>query len=377
MKKKEDFIKAIGPADARFEASIHQTLGEMQRKEDEKPMKRISVSFAIVLTIILLAAMAMAAATQWGVFDFIANQQGEGKVLEEAAALLQSDLPQEGGQAEGATFTLREAVYDGKELYMVVAVTPKDAQTMLLGVDATPSDSMVNMGPQFEGVTASIEEYAAQQGKTQLLHTNIYDNVEANGVEGLVSTMDYVMEQDGTLVYILKGSLETEAVSVPVELICMTSPYEDSVDGLIYTMEKTVRTPLNFTLQTAQVRDSVSSTQPALYSDCGVQVDRVTLSSTAMATHVMIEFSVVDAAAYALTDDGLWFEFLDANGERLPDGPMGSGSVYAVDEAGTRFIQEDSLTAMETLPEKVVLRGYNAWEKNRYETHEIELNPAK
>ena len=104
-----------------------------------------------------------------------------------------------------------------------------------------------------------------------------------------------------------------------------------------------------------------------------MQVTSVTLTSTPMNTYTRIEFTVTDVDAYAKTDEGLWFEFLDENGERLPSGSSTGGAVTPVGDDGLHFVQTDSLIAMESFPETVTLRGYNCWEKNRYETHTFEM----
>lgn len=375
MKRKDDFIRAIGPADDDFARNIHQTLTDLQRKEEEKPVKKFSVSFALVMAVLLIAAVAVAAAAQWGVFDFLSGRQNQGPVLPEAAELLQRDIPQTGGETEQATFTLREAVLDGKALYMVVAITPRDAKTMLLGVDAMPTDTMINMGPLFAEENIAIEAWTEQNGKTTMLQTNIYDNAAEEGAMPLVQSMDYVLEADGTLVYMLNGTFEPAEASVDIELICSTMPWVKAADG--YTMDEAQRerASLTLTLNTHAVTNTVVSDTPVVYADCGVRVDRVTLTGTAMSTHARVEFTIVDPEAYALTDDGLWFEFLDADGERLPSGSMGTGSIYEAEDGS--LVQEDDLAAMETLPETITLRGYNAWEKNRYEAHDITLTPEQ
>ncbi|MDL2318899.1 hypothetical protein LJC74_07500 [Eubacteriales bacterium OttesenSCG-928-A19] len=372
MKRKEDFIDAIGPADADFVASIHHTLTELQQREDERPVKKFSVSLGVVLAIVLIAAIAVAAAAQWGIFDFIDNRHNQGPVLPEATELLQQDIAQEGGVTGMASFELREAVLDGRSLFMVVAVHPLDAETMLLGTDTMPSDGIINMGPLFAGETATIADWAERNGRTRLVHTNIYDETGRTDGEPLISSLDYILEEDGTLVYMLNGTCETAEPTVAIELVCSTMPWvkdggEDSLDET-----RRERASLRFTLDAPQITNVATYDTPTVFADCGVRVDRVTLSGTAMSTHAHVEFTVIDADAYALTDGGLWFEFLDGNGERLPSGSVGSGSISAVEGTdGKQMVQEDDLAAMETLPETIILRGYNAWEKNRYETHEM------
>ena len=72
---------------------------------------------------------------------------------------------------------------------------------------------------------------------------------------------------------------------------------------------------------------------------------------------------------YRLTDDGLWFEYLDENGDIIGSGALGGGSIGPINESTLRNRQTDSLAAMDALPDTVTLRAYNCWTKERYETH--------
>lgn len=107
-----------------------------------------------------------------------------------------------------------------------------------------------------------------------------------------------------------------------------------------------------------------------------MRVDQVTLWGTAMATHVEVEFTVVDEAAYALTDGGLFFEFLDEKDERIAEGVAAGNGVFPVEGAAgneKKFLQKDTFAAMDELPTKITIQGFNIWEKNRYEAHAFEL----
>lgn len=373
MKNKEDFERALGPADPAFVAAIHQTLHKLEKQEEEKPMRKFSASLVLVLSLLLLTAVAFAAVTQWGVLDFLGGYENGGEVLPEAAELVQSDVGQEGGQTESATFALREALMDGTDLYMVVAIQPNDPKTLLLGVDAMPSDPISMLLRDNEEDT-TIMDYAYQNGYDTLMRTNIYDAVGELGQEGVVDSLDYRLEEDGTLVYIIYGSARTSEDTLPVELVCTVTPFVDITvdDSLDVELRKESR--LSFTLEAKPQGETLVSTKPTVYTDCGVRVDSLTLTKSPMATYVEVIFTVIDEAQYALTDDGLWFEFLTEDGEVIQDSVIGGGEVGPLEgaPAGT-YVQRISLTALSNLPERVVMRGYNCWEKNRYEAHLFEL----
>ena len=104
---KRDFRKAFGKPDAAFVSTVENTLRRL-REEEERPVKRklrLSAAIAVAACLILTAA-AFAAATHWGLFDFLNQGQDDG-VLPEAAEIVVTAPPQEGGQGDLATFHLR------------------------------------------------------------------------------------------------------------------------------------------------------------------------------------------------------------------------------------------------------------------------------
>ena len=156
--------------------------------------------------------------------------------------------------------------------------------------------------------------------------------------------------------------------------------YEENADeptyastGYVTDEENQQETELAFTLDDANRHNTLASSQSAEYPSCGVRVDSVRLTASPMALYYEIHFTVTDEAAYAATEDGVWFEFLDANGNALPDGATRGAEVQP--QADGSLVQSGSLAAREELPETVTLRAYNCWTQERYESHELTLEP--
>lgn len=369
MKTSDDFRRAMSQAGPAFEAAVRRTLAQLQSNEEEHPVKKLSTGLVIALSILLIVTIAVAAAAQWGIFDFLSYRGWADRALPDARQLVQTKVPQQSGATEHAAFTLREAVYDGEKTYLVVAAAPVKENVLLVGPDTLPEDPMIDLGPQFAGSALSVADYARQQGKDMLVSVSVADRAAMQGLEGCVNSLDYILEEDGSLVLMITGNKPSSDAELPIELSCCTTPLGEGVAA-------TDRTTLSFTLANAQNKasvSSVSSRQSAIFADCGVEVTSVALTASPMNTYARIEFTVTDRDAYAKTDDGLWFEFLDENGQRIPSGTDGGGSVEPTGSDGLSFVQKVSLAAMKQLPKTVTLRGYNCWEKNRYETHTFEM----
>ena len=389
---KRDFRKAFGKPDAAFVSTVENTLRRL-REEEERPVKRklrLSAAIAVAACLILTAA-AFAAATHWGLFDFLNQGQDDG-VLPEAAEIVVTAPPQEGGQGDLATFHLREAVYDGEYAYMIVDVTPREG-LLLYGPSYGPKDLMSDLTGD-DSIPMTIGEYA-EKNDLQMASVAVSTALDALGEE-FISSIDCHMEADGTLVLMLTCKIAgNDGAALADTLQCSVSPlilsangddaitygyFDEGGDDPLYAstgytldQENRQETDLAFTLAEAGGHDALASAQSAEYPSCGVRVDSVSFTASPMALYYEVHFIITDEAAYAATEDGVWFEFLDANGDALSGGVTRTGEVTRQKDGS--LVQSGSLAAQNELPETVTLRAYNCWTKERYETNELTLNP--
>ena len=390
--KKRDFRAAFGKPDADFVSCVQYTLRRL-REEEERPVKRkLRLSAAIaVAACLILATAAFAAVSHWGLFDFL-DQGGDSGALPEAAEIVATDPPQEGGEGELASFRLREAVYDGEYVYMVVDATPADGM-LLLGPDMLPPDEMRNM-TRDDSIPMTIGEYA-EANDLQMAIVGISTAAAAEGAEDAIASFDWRLEADGTLVFMLSGDAPRGAGDAfETTLLCSVTPLVSAAEGEGIIMqyfeedgEEPVskyigygvdeahiqRSELAFALTAAGSAEAQAYDLGAAYPGCGVRVERVTFEPSPMALYYEIRFTITDEAAYAATEDGVQFEFLDANGERLPDGATMSGQTAA--QADGSLVQSGSLSAQSDLSQIAALRAFNCWTKERYESHELTLEP--
>lgn len=387
--KKRDFRTAFGKPDADFVSCVQNTLHRL--REEERPVKRkLRLSAAIaVAACLILATAAFAAVSHWGLFDFLNQGAGSG-TLPEAAEIVATDPPQEGGAGKLASFRLREAVYDGEYVYMVVDATPADG-LLLLGPGLLPSDAMRNLTKE-DSDAMTIGEYAGEND-LQMAIVGISTAAAAEGAEDAITSFDWRLEADGTLVFMLSGEApQGMGDAFETTLLCSVTPLVPAAKGEGITMqyfeedgEEPVskyigydvdeahiqRSELAFALTAAGPAEAQAYDLDAAYPGCGVRVERVTFEPSPMALYYEIRFTITDEAAYAATEDGVQFEFLDANGERLPDGATMSGQTAA--QADGSLVQSGSLSAQSDLSQIAALRAFNCWTKERYESHELTL----
>lgn len=390
--KKRDFRAAFGKPDADFVSCVQYTLRRL-REEEERPVKRkLRLSAVIaVAACLILATAAFAAVSHWGLFDFLNQGAGSG-ALPEAAEIVATDPPQEGGEGELASFRLRETVYDGEYVYMVVDATPADG-ILLLGPGLLPPDAMRDLTKE-DSDAMTIGEYA-EANDLQMAIVGISTAAAAEGAEDAIASFDWRLEADGTLVFMLSGDAPRGAGDAfETTLLCSVTPLVSAAEGegiimqyfeedgeepvskyIGYDVDEAhiQRSELAFALTAAGSAEAQAYDLGAAYPGCGVRVERVTFEPSPMALYYEIRFTITDEAAYAATEDGVQFEFLDANGERLPDGATMSGQTAA--QADGSLVQSGSLSAQSDLSQIAALRAFNCWTKERYESHELTLEP--
>jgi hypothetical protein len=362
-----DWKSAFGPTPEAFKQNVSFTL---KKVKEDKPVKKIKTAtvVAMAMIVLLLAAVAYAASTQWGVFSFFEYRYDK-QMPPEAKNALQTNVPQIGGEEADVAFKVREALYDGNQLHVIIEARPKDAgKIFLLGFDQMPGDLVSNAGPLYEGDTRTFAQAAAEEGKSLI---NIGMGIKANDkhVDG---SADCLVEEDGTLVINLSGPLSVQGDTVPLVCVYSISKWTDErpVAG------QTVSGQFTFELTSDTNRTQKQFSRPAAIEKTGVTVDKILLTKTDAGVYAELTFTILPDASEAeaaTARGGLWFEYLDDKGQRIELGTSSQGSIDGATlpngkKSDTQFVQMESLDLIE-LPDSVTVRGFDCMEKTRFGQH--------
>ena len=358
----EDWKNAFGAVPDAFQKSVRIALGRIQERETMqhttiKRSKRRAV--LIAACILLLATTAYAAAVHFGIASFFERR---GKQLpDNAAGMVQTAVPQKTPDSALVSFSVREAVYSAEQFYVVLEARPtKPDDFLLLCMDAMPDDPALNMG--IADTDATLKELAVQQGKTLLqVGAGIFI-----GEQYVMNTADYLTESDGTVVMMLSGTGAGNAGKQ--QFMCKTSviPYDAQAN---IRMDAEKKDSFTFTLEAPAFNEPIlyGEQQPTVVKGAGVTVERVEWKATALEIYAELYFKINSSATAeqrAVASKSLWFEYLDANGNRFADGISGIGSIEETGDGG--FVQKTSLAAMETLPASITVRAYDFAEETRF-----------
>ncbi|MGN0773097.1 MAG: hypothetical protein ACI4MP_04830 [Candidatus Ventricola sp.] len=381
-----------------------RTLRAAKGKEQEKPImrKKISLAVAFALIAVALCAVAIAAANRWGMLDFVDRYAVDHYIPEDAQDYVQTDVARL--QNEWVTVSVRELYYDGRTARMTVDVTPRDEHVLLVGEDVCLSDPFINLTHEYvmdgENDMRTVYQVIGEEGYEAVYAATSCTFDEEHGITG--GSMDYILGEDGTLTIFQQEEYADNRPQREVTFQAILMPYDAPLDPEGYanyaarkTLEATITMTASVTstdapAQEGEIPNVYVSCAPAEYPSVGVRVDRLTIEVKPQDIYAIVEYTVTDREAYAKTEDGLWFEFIDPDREidparegtyvqqRLTSGLSGGGMVMPLDDEGdepTAFRQTETLGRNE-LHDAYTLRAFNCWEKDRYETHTFSMRTA-
>ncbi len=374
---KEDFVRRYRDEmqGVRVSPELKQrTLKALIEQEESVMKKKCSAALAFAMAL-LICAVAVAAASRFGMLDFAKRQ--DNYVPEDAQSYVQSDVMRM--ENELVTVELRELYYDGLVSRMTVDVKPKSDKIMLLAEDMMMEDPWINMTPMqinFDKIYTETVLDVYRNGDYEAVYSvspmlRMVGNDDITGGTG-----DHNLNDDGTFTVYQQWEYASYQPQREVIFSLTLFPYTETLDQLDIDGRIDLKQPITLT-EADYDTQTYESTTPVVFPSVGVQVDKLTIDVRAQEIHATIDFTVIDAEAYAKLDEGLWFEFVDPNSaetepyhQRLQSGLVGGGTMVSLNEAHTRYRQKESLGRNE-LHEAYTLRAFNAWDKQRYETKEV------
>lgn len=360
-----------------------KTLYAMRGSEERSPkMKRkFSVALVFALVAVLAVAVALAVANHAELLDYM-NASSEAQIPYDAASYIKQGT--ESGEGSMFGVNVREKFYDGRTLRLTVDAAAKAPKTLLYGLDFFPEDSWQDLITlTYDGVDPSDErsilDVYRENGYEQMMRIRL--NVLSKAENDLAdTTQEVVLNDDGTLTFFYVMEFETDEPAREIELSASAKKVMEKDEKTESDDEETVEIAFAVEKENSGGETAVSA-EPVEYESIGVRVDKVSMTAGPLEINYDIEYTVVDAEKFKKTDGGLWFEFIDPNStetepyaQRLKEGFSSTGEVAPVD--GTHYRQTGTLS----LDEKAgsyTLRAYECWEKQRFDTHEIQMKDAE
>lgn len=367
--------------------------------KEPKQMKRkmsLGLAIAFALSTLLCCAVAIAAASRWGMLDFVDRYSAEHYIPEDAQDYVRTDvLTMENDQV---TICIRELYYDGRIARMTADVTPKGEKVLLVGEGMCMEDPFINLTRTYvtdgDNDMRSIYQVIQEEGYAQVYAANV--SLLGADEDMIAGSMDFILGEDGTLTIYAQEEYRNDLPEREATISAIIMPFDQPLtlqSEANYDRRAILETPVTLTAseRTADVADKADgsagvyiSEAPAAYPSVGVLVDRLILEVKPLEIYATVEYTITDTEAYDKMEGGLFFEFIDTDKEgapyeqRLAKGLSGSGwaaPAQGEGEIATKYCQRETLGRNE-LHETYQLRAFNAWDKTRFETCEIAVRPA-
>lgn len=359
-----------------------RTLYAMRGKQERSyQMKRkISVVMACALIGVMLVTVALAVANHTGVLDFI--KRYDVTLPENVTDYVQTDVAS--AESDGLHAAVREAIYDGLRLRMVVDLRMNGEKPLLTAMDCALNDpwTFLNRTAANTEALTVLDAYRVD-GYTELyyLSTSISDGAEEDTMNSYSG--DFTLQEDGTLTCYYEICFMDDLPQRSFTFSSTAIQYVEKDGTMQLDRDHPIaKVDVSFDLTATEIAEErYVSDAPVEYESIGVRVDQVVMTVKPLEIDYVISYTITDPEKYAVTDEGLWFEFIDPNStEAEPSAQRLKAGVTAMDTAGnqdlTKVQEQDGSLALSELRDTYTMRAYECWNKQRFETHEIHMVKA-
>ncbi len=324
-----------------------------QATKEERPVK-MKKFVAIALAVVLMLSATAAVAEELGLFDFLARMMGQ-TVLPGANDLVQSDVAY--GETDDVTYTVKQAVFDGKSVSLLVEMRAKDEETFLMGRSWSPDREVGWYASSIGGIdandTRTLAEYAREKGYTRFVESTIENGDTYHCIEEWNSNV---------LTLLCTFNAEGDELVLPIEY--SSNDYAGNYQCV----------PDEITLTACEPLWTVSSAESFDVPNFGIRIDGVTIIGTPLQSYFYIDYTVT---SYQKHNSFGWnANLVGMDREHLPKGVLGLGSSNGEGTVGMGMARwggqhmtwHGTFGAMEQPPTElmILLRNWDNFDLNEY-----------
>lgn len=359
MKTGEDFRREFPEAEEGFRDAVHDCLLKCHVPQRRARM-RIKPVIAFVLIIALMASVGMAATVEkWSFFNLISVPEDE---IERTKSSFQP-VSMDGSWAD---VTIREAVYDGFAVYMVIDVRPDD-----LGVFLIPDMNAALDDPASRVVSGFPSDVTLAEHIKALGYHTAYRVDVINDLTGYVYPATLELNEDGSFTFYCRQRMTEEknmmqpSLSTAVHVDIKRYTENQVANGS--TILEYAEAELTMDSQPLlEAKRSVPGEWSDVFVNMGVRVSEVEVYRTVLSTYVDAAVEIVDREKYASRGTDYSLFIADREGGSLRSGPF---NIYGITEKPYRSgnYRFNCTLMLEKLPDEMNFVEY-AWDAERNKT---------
>ena len=342
MKYGEDFRREFPHAEEGFKDAMHQSLMTLHDEERRAPM-RFKPLIALILVVLLMMSAGIAATIEeWSLFTSVPEYMQTAS--EEEQALMKSSFSPVTTHGRIADVTVREAIYDGFAVYLVLDIVHSDPTAFLMpdeNVDLSePAGSVVTGWPY----DMTLEDYARSLGFTSFRRVDV-----ALSLGGMVIPPTLEAYENGVFTFCLRQQiLNPDDIMKPsITTQCVTHIWNQGF------LEADLTIPAQPLLEVKASPPEVTHT----FEHCGVALSNVTLYRTMLTTYVTADVTITDQEAFDARTMVYYIRASDSTGNSLHVGYFNVGGFMQHGTPPT--YQYSSTVSMHKLPDEISFTEYS------------------
>lgn len=346
MKTGEDFRREFPQTEDGFRDAAFSALQALQEHQEEKRMK-LKPMIAMVMALVLLMGAGVAATFhRWSLQDFMPHTRITASQAEWEKMI--SAFEPVTAECAVADVMVREALFDGYALYIVVDVTPRLSGDFFLshmvGLDAQASDAAGSLPDEM-----TVREYMAAEGLTRAFAVNLH-----TGVPGISFVPEMKINEDGSMTFYHRQRMQQHGDAAET----LDMKLHVTMNGLTSQGFYSVEIPLSIE-RLPVVEEAVSREGDGKeFPGSGVMLTNMRLIRTPLSTYVTVDAQITDEAAYGSRFGKYVFNFVSPEGGMYGPGPFNlSGFMRDAggpDQAPGELYYMATMTATE-LPDVLVM----------------------
>ncbi len=350
-----------GDAPESFRRRAQSTLYNLRSQSPRRRMKP-ALAMALGLTLLLGSAFAL---SQLGLLDSL-NPALRKDLLPEATQMVKSNIPQQAKQPKLASFNVEEAIYDGHQVYLTLAVSPSDGDKTLLmdqGSDPGFAHDWYTSGNTFEG--ESFGEKAKAENKA-LVQAEVWSAL-VDGTEQDIHLHSVRYDED-SLRYTLAFPASGDAPQIHLKTIA-TDLYQAQDDSRWGS--------LDFSLSLSPHIRRFAAKTPLPLPKAGLILTQCQMETTPIASYLILRYDLAPDATPLQgvnLEDGIWAHWLDESGQPRESSDH-QNTLNQTGSGGVELVQ--SFGALKEVPGDVTLSFYNGMTKERFDQITLTLSPKE
>lgn len=348
MKTGEDFRREFPETEEGFKDSMYTALQSVhgEKRRAHMNLKPI-VAFGLILLLMMSVGIA-ASVEKWSLFDSVPDTWVTANEAEQAQMKDSFEPVCIDGRVADAT--VREAIYDGFGLYLVIDLRPTDPTVFLM------PDMNANLTDPAQSVVSSFpEDVTLEEHIKTLGYKTVYRVDVMTLLPGMVfpATMD--MNEDGSFSFFLRQRMTDDQNMMLPEIACemMVHIKRNSTEQVTNgsTILEYLTTELNIEAQPMLGVKSSIEGDSHVFENCGVRVSDVRLYKTLLTTYLTADVEIVDQEKYDDHYQKYLFYASDQKGNRLNSGYFNVSGVSEDSSTGEYYYA--CTLALDELPDEL------------------------